>query len=256
MYIEVLFEKIPLKENHNNTILPLNGESFNPTALIISIFIFLSIISYIERYFFYRLSRYTTLVKNIFTSGEAALKSLQKNKYGKNFYHLGPKRDSGLFEGFEKNKKKLKDADFILCTGLLDNHNNSLNYYKKLLEKYTQLKMVCTNPDLVVHRGLKQEYCAGALAEVFKEMGGKVIYFGKPYPEIYKFCIKENEKILIIGDNIRTDIRGANNMKFDSLFITNGIHKNEFLNLRLQNYDKILDKYEVKTNYYQKELTW
>jgi len=62
--------------------------------------------------------------------------------------------------------------------------------------------------------------------------------------------------VLVIGDNIRTDIKGANNMQFDSLFITGGIHRYEFLNLPLQNYDKILEKYEVKTNYYQERLTW
>ena len=195
-------------------------------------------------------------LKNIFTSGEAARQSLQENVYGKNFYHLGPKRDTSLFEGFENNKKNLENADFILCTGFLDSHEDSLDYYKNLLKKYTQLKMVCTNPDLVVHRGFEQEYCAGTLAEIFKGMGGKVIYFGKPYPEIYKFCVKKNEKVLIVGDNIRTDIKGANNMKLDSLFITNGIHKNEFLNLQLQNYDKILEKYGTKTNYYQERLTW
>jgi len=83
-----------------------------------------------------------------------------------------------------------------------------------------------------------------------------VIYFGKPYPEIYNFCIKKNETVLAIGDNIRTDIRGANNMRFDSLFIINGIHKDEFLNLPVENYDKILDKYKTKTNYYQKRLNW
>ena len=71
-------------------------------------------------------------LKNIFTSGEAALQSLQKNAYGKNFYHLGPKRDTSLFEGFENNRKNLEDADFILCTGFLDNHEDSLNYYKDL----------------------------------------------------------------------------------------------------------------------------
>jgi len=196
------------------------------------------------------------LLKNIFTSGEAALQSLQKNVYGKNFYHLGPKRDTSLFEGFENNRKNPEDADFILCTGFLDNHEDSLNYYKDLLKKYIQLKMICTNPDLVVHRGFEQEYCAGTLAQIFKELGGKVIYFGKPHPEIYKFCIKKGEKVLIIGDNIRTDIKGANNMKFDSLFITDGIHKDEFLDLQLQDYDKILDKYKVKTNYYQERLTW
>ena len=127
------------------------------------------------------------LLKNIFTSGEAALQSLRKNVYGKNFYHLGPKRDNSLFEGFENNRKNPEDADFILCTGFLDNHEDSLNYHKDLLKKYIQLKMICTNPDLVVHRGFEQEYCAGTLAQIFKELGGKVIYFGKPHPEIYKF---------------------------------------------------------------------
>jgi ribonucleotide monophosphatase NagD (HAD superfamily) len=73
------------------------------------------------------------LAKNIFTSGEAALKSLQMNVYGKNFYHLGPKRDTSLFKGFEKNSKNLEDADFILCTGFLDSHDNLSDYYQDLL---------------------------------------------------------------------------------------------------------------------------
>ena len=194
--------------------------------------------------------------KNIFTSGEAALKSLQQNIYGKNFYHIGPKRDNSLFKEFEKNKTSLKEADFILCTGFLDNHEESLDFYKDLLKNYTQIKMICTNPDLIVHRGSKQEYCAGTLAALFQELGGKVIYFGKPYPEIYKFCTNNDEKVLVIGDNIRTDIKGANNMKFDSLFITHGIHKDEFLNLTLENYEKVLEKYGAKTNYYQERLAW
>ena len=87
-------------------------------------------------------------------------------------------------------------------------------------------------------------------------MGGKVIYFGKPYPAIYNFCIKKNETILAVGDNIRTDIRGANKMKFDSLFIIDGIHKKEFLNLSVENYDKVLKKYKTETNYYQERLSW
>ena len=69
-------------------------------------------------------------------------------------------------------------------------------------------------------------------------------------------CMKKNEKILAIGDNIRTDIKGANNMNFDSLFITNGIHEREFVDLPIENYDKILEKYNTKTNYYQKKLIW
>ena len=116
--------------------------------------------------------------------------------------------------------------------------------------------MICTNPDLIVQRGSTKVYCAGTLAAIFEELGGKVVYFGKPYPEIYNFCTNKGETILAIGDNIRTDIKGANNMKFDSLFITGGIHKSEFLNLPLENYDKILEKYKVKTNYYQEKLIW
>ena len=99
--------------------------------------------------------------------------------------------------------------------------------------------MICTNPDLIVHRGSQREYCAGTLALAFEKLGGEVIYFGKPYPEIYKFCTKNNENILAVGDNLKTDILGANNMNFDSLFITNGIHRDEFLNLPVENYDKI-----------------
>ena len=210
---------------------------------------------YVEK-FLLKLKMNKILIKNVFTSGEAALKSLQNKIYGKSFFHLGPQRDNCLFEGLEKNKKSLDEADFILCTGFFDNYENSLEYYKKLLKDYTKLKMVCTNPDLTVYRGSKQEYCAGTLAKIFKKMGGDVIYFGKPYPEIYNFCIKKKEEVLVIGDNIRTDIKGANNMNFDSLFITQGIHKYEFLNLQLQNYDKILEKYGVKTTYYLKELIW
>jgi len=195
-------------------------------------------------------------VKTVFTSGEVALKSLEKNIYGEKFYHLGPKRDNDLFKGFEKNKRSLEESDFILCTGFFEDKEDSLDFYKDLLKKNTQLKMVCTNPDLIVHRGSSKEYCAGTLAAIFEKLGGKVVYFGKPYPAIYNFCIKKNETVLVIGDNIRTDIKGANNMKFNSLFITGGIHKDEFLNLSPDKYDKILEKYKTKADYYQEKLTW
>ena len=195
-------------------------------------------------------------LKNIFTSGEAALQILKKNTYGTKFFHLGPERDQDLIFEFRANKTNLSSCDYILCTGLFENEENSLDYYRNLLKKYTKLKMVCTNPDLIVHRGGRTEYCAGSLAAIFEELGGKVVYFGKPYPEIYNFCLKKNETVLAIGDNIRTDIKGANKMKFDSLFITSGIHKNEFLNLKLENYDKILEKYKTNTNYYQDRLNW
>ena len=114
--------------------------------------------------------------------------------------------------------------------------------------------MICTNPDLIVDRGEKREYCAGSVAMVFENLGGQVVYFGKPHPEVYKQSIERDEKkIIAIGDNLRTDIRGANNMNYDSLFITGGIHKNEIQNEGINN---VLKKYDVKTTYYQSALKW
>ena len=209
----------------------------------------------VEKYLI-KLKMDKTFLNNLITSGEAALQSLKNNIYGEKFYHLGPKRDEDLIRGFDKNKTSLDKCDFILCTGLFDDKTNSLNYYENLLKKNIKLKMLCTNPDLIVHRGSQIEYCAGSIAALFEKIGGEVIYFGKPYPEIYNFFIKKKERVLAIGDNIKTDIVGANTMKFDSLFITGGIHKKEFLNVPVENYDKVLSKYKTKTNYYQEKLNW
>ena len=170
---------------------------------------------------------------------------------------MGPKRDLDLFFEFkEKRKDKIESAEFILCTGLFDDQENDLFYYRNLLKKYVNKKMVCTNPDLIVHRGDREEYCAGSVAKVFEEMNGKVIYYGKPHPEIYKDCIQDEKKVLVIGDNLNTDIRGANDMHYDSLFIKNGIHNDEFKNLTPGDFDKIFNKYQVKINYYQNYLSW
>tara|TARA_B100001123_G_scaffold433264_1_gene557669 strand:+ start:1538 stop:2362 length:825 start_codon:yes stop_codon:yes gene_type:complete len=195
--------------------------------------------------------------QNIFTSGDAALNSLKTNLHGKSFFHLGPKRDMDLFYEFKDKRRDTIDlAEFILCTGLFDDNENDLSYYKNLLKKKINKKMVCTNPDLFVNRGIKKEYCAGSIAKIFEEMEGKVIYYGKPYPEIYESCIQDEQKILVIGDNLNTDIKGANNMFYDSLFIKKGIHLDEFKNLKEEDFDKILNKYKVKINYYQNHLFW
>ena len=87
-------------------------------------------------------------------------------------------------------------------------------------------------------------------------MNGKVIYYGKPYPEIYKECIKNKKKVLVIGDNLNTDIKGANKMLYDSLFIKNGIHKDEFNGLEPSKFGDIFNKYKVKIDYFQNYLLW
>ena len=193
-------------------------------------------------------------LSNVVTSGEAAMHAINKNKFGKTFYHIGPPRDSAIYKEVKENRTNIKSCDFILCTGLFDENQDDLDFYKSFLEKNTSKKLVCTNPDLTVHRGNIEELCAGSIAKTFEDLGGEVIYYGKPYKEIYETCFKENEKVLIIGDNLRTDIKGANNLNKDCLFISNGVHRNEFSNnLELSN---LLDKHKVKVNYFQKEFQW
>ena len=192
---------------------------------------------------------------HVFTSGEAALIYLKKNLIDKNFFHVGPPRDFDLFKDFEKNRSSnIENSEYFLCTGLFDDHDKDLNFYKDLFEKHLQKKMICTNPDLIVDRGNIREFCAGSVAMVFEKMGGEVVYFGKPYPEVYNQSINnKNKKILSIGDNLNTDVKGANLLNYDSLIISNGIHK---LEIKENGIEKTAKSYETICNYIQSELKW
>ena len=192
---------------------------------------------------------------HVFTSGEAALNYLKKFYLLKKFFHIGPPRDFDLFNEFKKNKSNdIDNSQYLLCTGLFDNHDKDLNYYKELLEKHINKKMICTNPDLIVDRGNLRELCAGSVAMVFEKMGGEVIYFGKPYPEVYNQSINNsNKKILSIGDNMNTDIKGANLLNYSSLLISNGVHKNEINDIGIE---KLSKQYESIVNYIQSDLKW
>jgi len=193
--------------------------------------------------------------ENVYTSGEAAHKYLISEFNKKKFFHIGPPRDYDLFKNIENNNVlNIEDADYILCTGLFDDQENDLNYYKNLLSNHISKKMICTNPDLIVDRGEQREYCAGSVAKSFEEIKGKVIYFGKPHPPVYNLSTNiKNKRVLCIGDNLNTDIKGANIQNFDSLLITNGIHRKEILELELNH---VLKKYEVNVDYNQKILKW
>ena len=195
------------------------------------------------------------LREHVFTSGEAALNYLKKFFLSKKFYHIGPPRDFDLFKLFEKNKcDDIIEGEYLLCTGLFDEHDKDLTYYKNLLEKHINKKMICTNPDLIVDRGEVRELCAGSVAMVFEKMGGEVIYFGKPHAEVYNQSIdNSNKKILAIGDNLNTDIRGANLLNYDSLLISNGIHRQEIKNKGIQDVSK---EYEAIVNFIQSDLKW
>ena len=193
--------------------------------------------------------------EKVYSSGEAALSYLKKNFLNEKFFHIGPPRDFDLFLDFKKNKiTEIKENSYLLCTGLFEAQNEDLNYYKELLKGHTNKKMICTNPDLIVDRGDKRELCAGSIAIVFEKMGGEVVYFGKPFPEVYNQSIDNKKKrVLSIGDNLNTDIKGANLLNFDSLLISNGIHKDE---IKKEGIDMVSKKYEVTINFIQTELKW
>ena len=211
--------------------------------------------NYVVKSFLEKLGADKEISDHVFTSGEAALRYLKKNFLDKTFFHVGPPRDFDLFKDFKKNSlDNIDSCDYILCTGLFDDHDEELKYYKYLFEKNLKKKMICTNPDLIVDRGSKRELCAGSVAMVFEKMGGEVIYFGKPYPEVYNQSFENtNKKVLSIGDNLNTDIKGANLLNFDTLIISNGIHKNE---IKEKGIEAISKSYETICNYIQSELKW
>ena len=168
---------------------------------------------------------------------------------------MGPPRDFDLFIDFKKNKTvNIKESSYLLCTGLFEDSGENLNFYKELFKEHIKKKMICTNPDLVVDRGDKRELCAGSVASVFQKMGGEVVYFGKPFPEVYNQSMDNKEKkVLSIGDNLNTDIKGANLLNYDSLLILNGVHKDE---IKREGIDIVSKKYEVVVNFIQTELEW
>jgi HAD superfamily hydrolase (TIGR01459 family) len=196
-----------------------------------------------------------SLRNHVFTSGEASLSYLSKEHKSQRFYHVGPPRDFDLFKNFKNYKSsKINDCEYLLCTGLFDEHDKDLNFYKALFEGYINKKMICTNPDLIVDKGNERELCAGSVAMVFEKMGGEVVYFGKPYPEVYNQSTdNKNKRILSIGDNLNTDIKGANLLNYDSLLISNGVHKNE---IKDNGIEKVSKQYESIVNFVQSDLTW
>jgi HAD superfamily hydrolase (TIGR01459 family) len=155
-------------------------------------------------------------------------------------YHLGPARDLPIFAGLDVEFAPPEHADFTVCTGLFNDDTETPDDYRDLLAamRARNMFMLCANPDLVVERGEKLIYCAGALADVYGALGGEVFCAGKPYAPIYKEALAKaqaalgtevrRDRILAIGDSIRTDLKGARDFGVDFLFVTAGIHSEEF----------------------------
>ena len=174
----------------------------------------------------------------IVSSGDVT-RSVVEARHGKSLYFLGPERDRPVFSGLNVKFASLETADYVVCTGLLDDDTETPEDYRDRLEVMLSRKlfMVCGNPDVVVERGDRLVYCAGAIADLYATMGGEVLYAGKPYRPIYDMALKRAEaaagreaplsRVLAVGDSLRTDMRGARTIGVDFLFVTAGIHAEE-----------------------------
>lgn len=154
-------------------------------------------------------------------------------------YLIGPARDRPIFDGLEATFAGPDEAAYVVCTGLFDDETETAETYREALTGFAArgLPLICANPDLVVERGTDLVPCAGALAALYRELGGEVVYAGKPYGPIYEAALgmaarirgraTAGERILAIGDSIHTDVAGADGMGIDVLFVARGIHARE-----------------------------
>jgi HAD superfamily hydrolase (TIGR01459 family) len=169
------------------------------------------------------------------SSGDLTRHELAKH-HGARIFHLGPERDLPIFDRLGVTRVDAKDAELVVCTGLFDDETETPEDYEGLLHELAgrKLTMLCANPDHLVERGYKLVYCAGALAQIYAEDGGEVIYAGKPYAPIYELAAEiiteragrpvPRSDILAIGDGIHTDMAGAADFGLDAVFVASGLH--------------------------------
>jgi HAD superfamily hydrolase (TIGR01459 family) len=155
-------------------------------------------------------------------------------------FRIGPERDLPIYEGLDVRFAPVDEADYVVCTGLFDDETETAENYRELLGtvRARNLFMICANPDIVVERGETLVYCAGAIADLYQSLGGEVLYAGKPHRPIYDQALAEavelrgqavpHDRVLAIGDSVRTDLAGAVAFGVDCLFVTAGIHAEEF----------------------------
>lgn len=154
------------------------------------------------------------------------------------FHHIGPERDLPMLEGVPGRAAPLAEAHYVVCTGLFDDRIETVADYEPALRamRGRGLTMICANPDVVVERGDRLILCAGALAAAYEAMGGAVVVAGKPHRPVYESAVTlaeslghevRRERILAVGDALRTDIAGGHAFGIDTLMIARGIHAGE-----------------------------
>jgi HAD superfamily hydrolase (TIGR01459 family) len=158
---------------------------------------------------------------------------------GQPVHHLGPPRDLPIFDGLEVRFAPVEEAAYVVCSGLLDDDNDRIEDYRLSFERMRarDLLMICANPDLVVERGDVLVPCAGALAQLYEELGGETFYAGKPHRPVYEAALEraaairgapvDPARVIAVGDAIRTDIAGAATIGAATLLVARGIHGEE-----------------------------
>jgi len=197
----------------------------------------------------------------IVTSGDATIDEISRRAPGPAF-KLGPPRDDQLYEAMELNFSDLDEAAFISCTGPFYDDETPEDY-TDLLQAAHKLKLpfICANPDVKVKIDNQIIYCGGALAQLYQKMGGEVVYAGKPHAPIYRLCrawleellgdVPPAPRILCIGDNIFTDLVGAQREGYDCLFIQDGLYAETETQLK-----GLLHQYDISAKYMGPRLSW
>ncbi|MBR0777675.1 TIGR01459 family HAD-type hydrolase [Bradyrhizobium diazoefficiens] len=187
---------------------------------------------------------------------------------GRKMFWLGPERDNSIYRGLPAVTAPLEQADYIVCTGLYDDETETPEDYRGMMlqARERKLTLVCANPDIVVERGDRLIYCAGAIAELYRELGGEVIFYGKPHRPIYERAMAlagerqghpiDRKKVLAIGDSVRTDLTGAREFGIDCLFVTRGIHSEEFEGLDQLDPASVLELFGHPPKALMRELKW
>jgi HAD superfamily hydrolase (TIGR01459 family) len=174
----------------------------------------------------------------IVASGDVTRDELRRRP-GAKVFHLGPERDMPNYEGLDLSLVSLDEADVVVCTGFFNDDVETPDDYAGMLSEIRTRAMpfICANPDIVVERGDRMIWCAGALARDFEKIGGEVVYAGKPYAPIYDLALEraneirrkevDRRRVLAIGDGVRTDLKGAVLQGIDCVFVAAGIHAAE-----------------------------
>jgi len=174
----------------------------------------------------------------VVTSGDVTRTLIEEGP--RRVFHLGPDRDMALYDGLDVELVEEFEAQGVVCTGLFDDRTETPDDYKDMLRRLRarDLPFICANPDIVVERGDRLIWCAGALARDFGQLGGRVSIAGKPYRPIYEAAVAAAsgivgaplgpQDVLAIGDGVLTDVKGAVSYGCDVLFVTAGIHAHEY----------------------------